>query len=69
MELETKFIRPKELAEMLCVSYSTVFRYVHSKRDEGFPQPIRFSHSVTLFDREAVKAYFERVVEKSKKRS
>lgn len=50
-----RYIRSKEAAKHLHISPSTLWHW--SKNHKGFPQPIRISNRVTLFDLDAIEAF------------
>lgn len=47
-----QFIRVHTVAEMLSVSRSTIWRWVHEKKD--FPQPIQLSKGITVWSVEEI---------------
>lgn len=47
-----QFIRVHTVAEMLSVSRSTIWRWVHEKK--GFPQPIQLSKGITVWSVEEI---------------
>lgn len=46
------FLRAKRAAQALAISESTLWEWTQKR--PGFPQPLRPSHRVTLFDVEAI---------------
>ncbi|MBS5792791.1 MAG: AlpA family phage regulatory protein [Sutterella sp.] len=50
-----QFIRVHTLAEMLSVSRSTIWRWVHEKKN--FPRPIQLSKGITVWSVEEVQSW------------
>lgn len=50
-----RYLRAKAAAAYLCIGTSTLWEW--TKQKEDFPQPIRPSRSVTLFDLDAIEAF------------
>lgn len=56
------FVRARQVAEMLGIGVSTVWKWIHTKKDEGFPQPTKMS-GITVFKLSDVKRYQESLAE------
>jgi prophage regulatory protein len=48
-------LRPKDAAELLGIGHSTLWRWVKNK--DGFPQPVKLSPGVSVFDQAELVAY------------
>lgn len=51
----TNFMRAKQAAQHFGIAHSTLWLWVKSK--DGFPQPIKASSRVTLFDVDAIEKF------------
>lgn len=49
--------RPKEAARYLKIGRSTLFEWCKTRAAEGFPQPLKLSPRVTLFDLDAIEKF------------
>lgn len=56
---ESKYVRAAEAARLLGVTVRTIWNWVYTKKDEGFPQPIRVTRNVTVFPRDEIIAFAE----------
>lgn len=55
VRIRTNFMRAKQAAQHFGIAHSTLWLWVKSK--EGFPQPIKASARVTLFDIDAIEHF------------
>ena len=58
MQNFTIYKRTAEVCKIFSISRSTLYKYANEK--EGFPQPIKTSPKVTLWDINAIDMYFKR---------
>lgn len=58
------FCRPSQVAKMLGIGKSTVWKWIHTKKNEGFPQPIKMA-GMTVFKQSDVERYQQTVVASS----
>ena len=56
----SEFIPRKEVARILGISVSTVFRW---SNDGDLPQPVRLGPNKTMYARDEIEAYIEKVKE------
>lgn len=50
------FFRAAEVARILGIGKSTVWKWIHTKKDEGFPQPIKMA-GMTVFRQSDIERY------------
>lgn len=60
-ENQDLFLRAREVARMLGIGESTVWKWIHTKKDAGFPQPKKLDR-MTVFLLSDVRRFQEAVV-------
>ena len=51
-----KYLRPKEISKLFCISIPTLYRYT---KDPAFPKPMKLSPKVTLWNVTELENYFK----------
>lgn len=56
------FVRVAQVAKMLGIGKSTVWKWIHTKKDEGFPQPLKMA-GLTVFRLSDVRRYQDAITQ------
>jgi predicted DNA-binding transcriptional regulator AlpA len=56
---QPNYARPKAVSAHFKVARSTLWLWAKTRKDEGFPQPLKAGRKVTLFDINAIDAFLK----------